>query len=169
VTLRVALSISEKSAPTQRETTPESGDPEAPDPKGLIPGDDAGLVRVEAAAVPTRVAAGSPVRIHVVLQPARTNTAHWDSEAGPARLWIEAPEGWSPARIAAASLDEAKLEPGSRRRFEIEVQVPPNTPPGPAAFTGYVFYPVCEDEEGQCLFLRQEVAVELEVLPGRPR
>lgn len=160
VAQRIPLTISEQAAGGRV----EAGVAKNPDPKGKIPIDEKGLVRVAVAAVPATVEAGKAVRVHVVLDPA--DTAKWDPAAGPAKVWLETPVTWLPEKASAAS-DDSKLTKAGRRRIEAEFEIPSAATAGDFTVKGFVIYPVCESEEGQCLFLRRNIEIKVKVAKKR--
>ncbi|MFV1966162.1 MAG: hypothetical protein ACC628_12125, partial [Pirellulaceae bacterium] len=67
-----------------------------PDPQGRITRDMERLVEATAVVVPGRVVAGESARVHVTYR--LRDRAHWNNEAEPLRVWVNAPNGWSVQR-----------------------------------------------------------------------
>ena len=57
-----------------------------------VPRDREGEIEIEVVTAPAVVPAGRPAKIHVILRP--TEAADWNDEAGPIRVWMNAPDGW---------------------------------------------------------------------------
>ena len=51
------------------------------------------------------------------------------------------------------------------RHLEVEIRAPEGAAPGPVELRGYALYYVCADASGVCLYLRQDFAIEVAVLP----
>lgn len=127
-----------------------------PDPNGWVPSDDEGLVLVESSAA----AAGDGVRIELVLRPNSETGAHWNNEAGPTQLWLEASEGWALGQRLHAIPNPAADVSDEPRTFEFEVErVGGGSEAG--VLRGYAVYFVCEGETGVCMSRRQDVEVTL--------
>ena len=126
-----------------------------PDPQGRIDEDQEKLVEASVTVVPGTIAYGEAVRIHLELRPQRTT--HWNNEADPLMVWIDIPEGWK----AEKPLLQAPLpnQPESRevRSLDFEIETAKNTQV--TKIRGYSLYYVCEDERGQCLYLRQNIEI----------
>jgi tetratricopeptide (TPR) repeat protein len=135
-------------------------DARAPDPDGKILRDSEGLVRAEVTVIPARARPGQAVRVHVVLRLEASKQAHWNNEAEPLRLWIDAPDGWPISeRLLQAP---AVREPVSteERALDFELKTPREAPPK-VRLAAYALYHVCDDKGGQCRFLRLDVPVEV--------
>ena len=97
---------------------------EPPDPEGRIFRDEAPLIGVETVMVPSRVAPGKSVRVHVVFRPDLSKKAHWNNEVDDTVFWVDVPDGWQvDARRHAVAIPP---EPVSRepRHVEFELQTP---------------------------------------------
>jgi len=133
----------------------------SPDSEGKINRDKHGLIRAEVTVVPQGVRPGRATRIHVVLRPDAKQKAHWNNEAEPMRLWIDAPGGWQ--------IDEPLLTwkagkiavTEEERSLDFEVKAPANAK-GRIELRAYALYNVC-DGGGRCWFLRLDIPIELQV------
>ncbi len=132
-----------------------------PDPDGKIHRDKKELIGTEVIVVPARVRPGQSACVHVVFRPSEKQKAHWNNEAEPLRLWVDAPEGWQVSqRLLAAQ--GTKPESTEVRELNFEVKVPTSAQ-GKVRLTAYALYHVCEDAGGMCLFLRKDVEIDVEV------
>jgi hypothetical protein len=133
-----------------------------PDPRGRIRRDEEGLIRAETAVVPTVMAAGESVRVHVVFRPNPAVKAHWNNEVDDLVFWVDVPEGWEvDQRYLTVSIPP---EPVSQevRKVEFELKSPANAS-SLTMMTPYALYYVCEDVNGACLFRRQDIPLEIRV------
>ncbi len=145
-----------------RDFAAAADDARPPDPDGKLRRDDA-LIDAEVTVVPPRVRPGQTARVHVTFRPA-AKQAHWNNEAEPLRLWVEAPAGWQVSRRLLAAPPGDRPETTETRSLDFEVKAPADGR-GKTRLTAYAVYHVCEAAGGKCLFLRRDVAVELEVRP----
>jgi len=147
--------------------TAETGEPSAPDPQGRIVRDRRQMIQAEVTVVPSRVVAGERLRVYVRLRPNRELKAHWNNEAEPLILWIDTPEGFriDPPLVSAAQGEQpATVE---TRCLEFDALTPP-TASGQMTLNAYALYYVCEDVDGLCLFLRQDIPISI-TITGQPR
>ena len=162
VPLRSRPTGSEAAVPKKRIGKP-SQTPAPPDPEGLVGRDKAGLVLADAAAVPSQVASGGDLRVHVTLRPNPKREAHWNNEAEPLQLWVELPDGWeSTARLLTAP-QPATVESSELRRLDFGLHVPEGASPGRTRLSAYALYYACEDVTGTCSYLRQDITVDVVV------
>lgn len=133
-----------------------AGDVASPDPQGRVFRDAKKLILAEITVVPPHVKAGETARVYVTLRPNEKLKAHWNNEAEPLRLWIDAPEGLDvqPRLLTAPQGD--KPETTEPRRLEFEVRAAAG---GTFKLDAYALYYVCEDVGGTCMFLRQDIPV----------
>jgi hypothetical protein len=110
--------------------------------------------------VPTRIRPGETARIHIVLRLDARHEAHWNNEAEPLRLWIDPPEGWQVTERLLTARAEPKPVSGEARSLEFEVKAPAKAT-GKARLEAYSLYHVCDDAGGQCLYLRLDIPVDL--------
>ena len=145
-----------------KEFAPAAGTAVSPDPEGKVARDKSGLVAVGVAVVPKAIAPGRSARVHLSFRVNGERKVHWNNEAGPLRLWIDAPEGWQVSeRLLSAPLGE-KPETTEPRRLDLEVKAP-EAAAGRVRLGAYALYYVCEDAEGQCAFLRHDIPIDIEV------
>jgi tetratricopeptide (TPR) repeat protein len=134
-----------------------------PDPKGRITRDTRKLIMIETAVVPPTKATGSTARVHVEFRPNNRLKAHWNNEAGPLVLWVNAPPGWE-TNGNYFSLqnppESVSLEP---RRLEFEVRPPDAQGNGAFLVPAYALYYVCEDVNGVCLYRRQDIEINVKL------
>lgn len=129
-----------------------------PDPDNRVTRDARGLIGVDVAVVPATVQAGASVRVHVTLRPNEQLKAHWNNEAEPLRLWIEAPSAWQVRPPLVVAPQGRQAETAEIRRLEFDVVTPAGAA-GDTELVAYALYYVCEDAGGLCHFLRQDVPV----------
>ena len=102
------------------------------------------------------------LRVHLAFRPNKARRARWNNESTPLRVWIEGPENWtiSPRLLVASQGEQAESD--EVRRLDFEVKVPP-TAEGNSRLAAYALYNACEEAGGRCLFLRQDLTIELDV------
>ncbi len=147
-----------------RNFTAEAPTEKSPDPDGKIQRDDDALIRSEVTLVPSRIRPGGSTCVHISLTPSIELKTHWNNEADPLHVWVDRPDGWQVSRqphtVAGPENHPTSTEV---RHIDFEVQVPANAS-GTVKLPVYALYFVCEDETGTCLYLRQDVSVNIEVL-----
>ena len=145
-----------------RTVVAEKGSTE-PDPQGRILRDNDRLIEAEVVLVPARIRPGQAARVHVTFRPSTAREAHWNNESSPLRIWVEEPEGWTTsARLLEAPPGNAP-ESDEIRRLEFEIKAP-MTASGKTRIAAYALYNTCEQKGGRCLFLRQDLPIELDVV-----
>ena len=130
--------------------------------KGRIHRDEQRLIEAEVVVVPRRVRPGQAARVHVTFRPSAAHTARWNNESTPLRVWVAEAEGWTIASRLLEAPPGDQPESDEVRRLDFEVKVPP-TATGKTRLTAYALYNACEQVGGRCLFLRQDLTVELNV------
>lgn len=140
----------------------EPSAPIEPDPQGRIQRDDERLIEVDVAAVPARVRRGQAARVHLTFRPSAAHKARWNNESTPLRVWVAGAVGWTIAPRLLEAPQGAQPESDEARRLDFEVKAPP-TAEGKSRLAAYVLYNTCEEAGGRCLFLRQDVTIELDV------
>ncbi len=133
-----------------------------PDPQGQIYRDEKSLILSEVTVVPPQVKPEETVRVHVTLRPNAGMKAHWNNEAGPLKLWVDAPDGWKvhPQLLTAPQGD--RPETSEPRQLEFEVS-PAAGARGTSKLNAYALYYVCEDAGGVCYFLRKDIPITITV------
>ena len=144
-----------------RNVLAEASAPIEPDPKGLIHRDEQRLIEADVAIVPARVRPGHAARIHVTFRPGAAHKARWNNESTPLRVWVTAAAGWTIASRLLVAPQGGQPESDEVRRLDFEVKVP-TTATGKTRLAAYALYNTCEEEGGQCLFLRQDLSIELD-------
>ena len=129
-----------------------------PDPDGKILRDTENLILSEVSVVPGQVGPGKSARVHLVLRPASKKQIHWNNEADPLRLWVEPPKDWQVSdRLLQAPKPPQAISTEARiLTFEVIV---PATAHDKVRLPVYALYHVCDDEGGQCRFLRLDIPV----------
>lgn len=161
VALTVVPTVSELEQPSERFPA-DQGDVQPPDFHDRIQHDLLGLVVAEVTIVPPRVKPGQSARVHVLLRPNAVRKAHWNNEAEPLRLWVEAPQGWQLERRLLRAPQGSQPETSEPRRFELDVRVPADAR-DTARLHAYALYYVCEDVRGTCRFLRLDIPIKVPV------
>ena len=136
--------------------------PDEPDPKGRIHRDEERLIEAEVAVVPARVRPGQAARVHVTFRPSAAHKARWNNESTPLRVWVAGAEGWTIATRLLEAPQGDQPESDEVRRVDFEVKAPP-TAAGRTRLAAYALYNTCEQAGGRCLFLRQDLTIELDV------
>lgn len=141
----------------------ESVGAENPDPDGKINRDKGGLVSIDAVPVPGKLKAGEASRVHVTFNVNAELKAHWNNESGESVFWIEAPEGWSVEKQLWSLPNGKGATSIEQRKLEFEVRAPRDAELGKLKLKCFALCYVCEGGNGTCMYLRQDVTVELEV------
>jgi tetratricopeptide (TPR) repeat protein len=145
-----------------RDVVADASAPVEPDPKGQIHRDEQRLIEAEVAVVPARVRPGQAARVHVSFRPGAAHKARWNNESTPLRVWVTGAEGWTIASRLLVAPRGDQAESDEVRRLDFEVKVP-DTAEGKTRLAAYALYNACETEGGRCLFLRQDLMVDLQV------
>ena len=74
--------------------------------------------------------------------------------------WLDPPDGWAVDRQRLEVSPPPRAVSEEIRRVEFEVKSPENAR-APVELTGYALYYVCEGVQGQCLYRRQDLFVDL--------
>ena len=160
--VQVALSGAEV-AEGSRELAWKASEAKPPDPKGVLPRDKEGLVRIDVAAAPhTPGKRAQPVsRVHLVLRPSQSQDVHWANEAGPGQVWIDLPEGWSAESRTFELPTHEEASSAETRVLDFEVVRGETEEDSDDTLRGYAVYFVCQGESGACSFLRQDFELSL--------
>jgi len=134
-----------------------------PDPKGRILRDDQNLIELESAVVPPAAEPGGALRVHLVFSPNQGRRAHWNNEADPLEVWMNAPPGWTLSRKLLSTPNPPRPVSVEEREVELEVRAPDQAAPGTETIQGYALYYVCEDVDGACLYRRQDIEIPVRV------
>ena len=112
--------------------------------------------------MPARIRPGQAARVHVTFRPSAARQAHWNNESTPLRVWVAGAEGWTIAARLLEAPQGDQPESDEVRRLDFEVKAPP-TAAGKTRLAAYALYNTCEEAGGRCLFLRQDLTIELDV------
>jgi hypothetical protein len=145
-----------------RDVVAEASAPAEPDPKGQIHRDDERLIEAEVVVVPARIRPDQAARVHVTFRPGVAHKSHWNNESTPLRVWVVGAEGWTVASRLLEAPQGDQPESDEIRRIDFEVKAP-STAQGRVRLAAYSLYNTCEQAGGRCLFLRQDLSVELDV------
>lgn len=138
-------------------------DKKEPDSQGRIERDNT-LIQVETTVVPPKVRPGGSVRVHLTLTPNEQKKAHWNNESEPMMIWLNPPTGWQVDSRLLTAPNAPNAVSRERRKVEFEVQCPKDAPTGTTVIPAYALYYVCEDVNGTCLYRRQDVRIQIEVV-----
>jgi len=145
-----------------REVVAEASAPVEPDPKGQVHRDEQRLIEAEVVVVPARVRPGQASRVHLTFRPSAAHKARWNNESTPLKVWVAGAEGWTIASRLLEAPQGVQPESVEVRRLDFEVKAPP-TAAARTRLAAYALYNTCEEAGGRCLFLRQDLSVELDV------
>jgi hypothetical protein len=145
-----------------RDVLAEAAPSVEPDPKGTIHRDQDRLIEVEVALVPAQVRPSQAARVHLSFRPSATHKSRWNNESTPLRVWVTGAEGWTVSSRLLEAPQGDQPESDEVRRLDFEVKAPP-TGEGKTRLMAYALYNACEEAEGRCLFLRQDLTIELDV------
>ena len=104
----------------------------------------------------------SSLASHVTFRLGAVRNAHWNNESTPLRVWVAGAEAWTVASRLLEAPQGDQPESVEVRRLDFEVKAPP-TAEGKARLAAYALGERKEQAGGRCLFLRQDLSVELEV------
>ena len=160
VTLPVRPDGSEIAQPSKAFATQKEV-PKNPDPRGKI-NRDKGSVACEAVVVPASVKPGQSARIHLTFRLTPKTSDHWNNEAEPLRVWIDPPDGVTVSERLVEAEKSKRAASSEDRTIGFEVQIPKDAS-GTIRVPVFALYHVCDDEGGQCRFLRLDATVEVKV------
>jgi len=145
-----------------RDVAVEAAAPVEPDSNGRIHRDSQRLIEAEVVVIPRRVRPGEAARVHLSFRPDASHTGHWNNESTPLRVWVAGADGWTIAtrRLEAPQGDQPESDEVRRLDFEVKA---PRAASGKARLAAYALYNVCEQAGGRCLFLRQDLTIEINV------
>jgi len=137
------------------------GEASPPDPGGRVARDSEGLIQIEAIVVPSTKGDSDAVRVHLVFRPNKNRKAHWNNEAEGLLVWLNPPSGWK----AGQGLIEVPNDRGAvsdrPRLVEFELQRDRDKAKADREVDGYALYYACEDEDGVCVYRRQDFSVKI--------
>jgi len=132
-----------------------------PDPDRKLPLDRSQLVHSEVIAVRSTDPKKPAFRVHLRFRPDRSQKVHWSNDAGPLRFFPDADTGVSIHDFQAPGGPPEALTSNEERSLEFEIRPAEGQNSLPANLKGAAFYFVCEDVNGRCQFLRQDIEIEL--------
>ena len=83
----------------------------------------------------------------------------WNNEADDLLVWLYPPAGVKLDRQHLTAPNARKAVSTETRRVEFEIHYNNAGTGGEIKVRGYALYYVCEDENGQCMFLRRDFQV----------
>jgi hypothetical protein len=152
-------------APPSKGPAAEAPSVPDPDPAGRIVRDP-GLVRLEPSVTPGSVRPGARVRVRVAFRLDATSKAHWNNEAGGLTLSVRLPDGLRLVEGTFVHPRPGAAESQEPRILEFEAAVGDSHAPGPVEVPAYAVYDVCEDVNGVCRHLRQDLRIRFLVDPA---
>jgi hypothetical protein len=133
---------------------------EHPDPKKGVPTDERRLVAIEATAVPSTKGGSPAFRVHLELAPDLSRSVHWTNDAGPYGFYPDKNEAYFFNNLKKTGVPTDKAVSTETRRIEFEVK-PVDGASLPKSLSGDIYYYVCEDVNGECLYARQPITISL--------
>ena len=131
-----------------------------PDPKGKVIRDGNRLVRVEATAVPSTKGNAPAYRVHLRFTPDPGSKVHWANDAGVLAWFPEEEPGLHV--VNRQGPDKPPAESASAEERVVEFEVRPTAGNSLSnQLRSAAFYYVCEEVDGQCLYLRQDIVIPL--------
>ncbi len=140
-----------------------------PDPSGRLNRDARPIVVVEPIVTPARVRPGERIRARVAFRLDPLVKAHWNNEGDPLTLSVKLPGGVALVEGAFTRPHPAKAESDELRILEFEASLGAELKPGKLAIPGYATYAVCEEKDGVCRFVRQDLMLTVVVDPQAPK
>lgn len=131
-----------------------------PDPKGKVSRDKAKLVTVTQVTVPSTKGDGKAIRIHLRFQPSKSAKIHWTNDAGNISLFPAKRDSYTIHDLQLPSLPKAETST-EERLIEFEIR-PRQGKKLPTSIKATSFYYVCKDTDGVCLYLRQDLNLNIE-------
>lgn len=132
-----------------------------PDPAGKIIRDQE-IVTCESVVVPARVKPGETVRVHLTFRLKTPKRDHWNNEADPLRVWVDAPADVSLSERLLLAKQPTQLVSEEPRTLEFELRVPAEARDA-IKVPVFALYHVCDDLHGQCRFFRLDHTVTIPV------
>lgn len=168
VSLNVEPRGSEVAPPADPDQAVKPDDIPDPDPNGDIFRDEKPLVRINTISTPVRVQPGSDVRIRVHFRLHSSVEPYWNNEATPLTLSVDLPDGITLNEGSFVHPNDREPETRGDRVLEFEVSVSEDLNKKQVTLPGYAVYNVCENKNGVCRFLRQDLSASFQVDPDAP-
>ena len=156
VELKVALAGAEIAKPQR--TFAAATEATNPDPNGSIQSDDQILIAVRSTMVPAKIRAGQSARVHLEMEP---KNGKWNNESDPVAIWIEDGDSIQVTRRLITLKNPEAAESTERRVAEFEIKTDKSA--DPTKLNGFALYYACDNDTGQCLYLRQEFSIDIEI------
>jgi hypothetical protein len=134
-----------------------------PDPDGRLLRDRGNFIRIDATVVPPTVSPGQTARIHLRLEPKAENGAHWSNEVEELKVWLNPPENWEVTHRELTFPNPATEVSSETRELEFDLRTPVHPATSTIAIPAYALYYVCEEEDGVCLYRRQDIDIRIQV------
>jgi len=135
-----------------------------PDPEGRILRDEGKYVRIESTVVPQALRPGDTARVHLEFRPIVAAGTHWNNEIKGLTVWLE-PDGAFEVGQRSISLPPPQAAVSDETRtVEFEIRRP-DTADSTGKLRGHALYYVCEGIKGACLYRRQDLVLDVPVLP----
>ena len=160
VKLAVPLTEAELARPNHQAEPPT---PAAnPDPENRI-NLDSHRVTVSTTVVPAVVRPGGTVRVHLQF---RINGAKWNNESQPLLVWIESGLDGSPSRQRLTF--PSPEQPASSEDRSVEFEFVTSATCADPVIRGFALFHACDDETGQCRFLRTNIRAPVTIRDSDP-
>ncbi len=166
--LTVALEGSELALPDRQGVQASEVAAIEPDPTNALPRDAMGLVKFESVVAPTPATAGQNARIYLRFVPDNGQGVTWDNEAGELRVWLKTPDGLVLAEQLLVGEIPPKSSSNEIRSLEFEAAIS-DASRGKTAIEGYALYYVCSGESDECVYLRQDFSLSMDVTAPKQR
>ena len=159
VELEVALAGAELARPDRKFKSSAESESN-PDPDSKVT-QDTEMVSIHSTAVPQVIAPGQAVRVHVRFDLADVK---WNNESEDMVVWIEPSEFGSLTRSHLSFPSPQVAESSEIRNVEFEFKTAKSTTSS-FELKGSAFYYVCRDDNGQCVYRRQDFTVPITIDP----
>jgi len=137
------------------------------DPSGRITRDKHHLVNLETILTPAASRPGSHVLVRIVFRLA-DKKAVWNNEAENLYVWLTLPTNVRAIQAQWTYKNPPIPESNERRTVDIELNIPNKMKQAVYELPGYALYYVCEKAGDQCQYLRQDIAVSLNISEMTP-
>lgn len=128
------------------------------DDDGRVNRDTSSLVGMRTVVVQGTGRTSSAFQVHLEFFP--NNKVHWNNETDPMVVWIEPHADW--AFDKRGSIIQNNENPESNESRSVQFEIRANEPlEETRTLKGYALFNVCEEQGGQCLFLRRDFEIEL--------
>ena len=140
-----------------------------PDPQDRVNRDLAGAISIQSAVVKS-TERKKAARVHLMLQPSELTGYQWNNEVEPVRIWWDSGQSLLPSKqLIEVTSDGQPEQPTSGELRSTEFEVSWKNAAADRAdrkLTGYAVYHLCNKTTGVCVFMRQDISID--VLRGKP-